>query len=67
MVRLASGGLLRAKGLQPIPSGDRLVLEVPGGAGLGDPKDRPRAAVEADLDAGFVSPQSARDDYGLAG
>lgn len=65
VVRLASGGVLRAKGLQPIPRGDRLVLEVPGGAGLGDPKDRPRAAVEADVDAGFVSPRSARDDYGL--
>jgi N-methylhydantoinase B len=45
-VRLASGAALRGKGLQIVPAGDRLVLEVPGGGGWGDPRDR--APVEAD-------------------
>jgi N-methylhydantoinase B len=35
VVRLASGGALRAKGKQIVPAGDSLVLELPGGAGLG--------------------------------
>jgi N-methylhydantoinase B len=45
-VRLASGMALQGKGLQIVPAGDRLVLEVPGGGGWGDPRDR--AATEAD-------------------
>merc|ERR1719436_1309178 len=34
-VRLASGTVLRAKGKQIIPAGERLILELPGGGGLG--------------------------------
>ena len=54
VVRLASGPLLKAKGLQLIPAGDRLVLELPGGAGLGDPALRDAAAIEADRSSGLV-------------
>ena len=35
VVRLASGRALAGKGLQTIPAGDRLVLELPGGGGHG--------------------------------
>jgi N-methylhydantoinase B len=55
VVRLASGRLLRAKGLQVIPAGDKLVLELPGGAGLGDARERSTAALAADITAGLVS------------
>jgi N-methylhydantoinase B len=51
-VRLASGAPLKAKGLQAIPAGDRLVLELPGGAGLGDPALRDAAQAAADREAG---------------
>ena len=34
-VRLASGAKLRGKGKQVIPAGDRLIMELPGGGGLG--------------------------------
>jgi N-methylhydantoinase B len=64
VVRLKSGVTMRAKGLQAIPRGDRLVLEVPGGAGLGDPTRRRPEAVAADVDAGLVSPQAAETAYG---
>ena len=37
-VALASGKKLRGKGKQIIPAGDRLVMELPGGGGLGEPK-----------------------------
>ncbi len=35
-IRLASGGTLKGKGKQIVPAGDRLILELPGGGGLGD-------------------------------
>ena len=37
---MKSGTMLRTKGLQVIPDGDRLILELPGGAGMGDACDR---------------------------
>ncbi len=37
IVRLASSRVLRGKGLQAIPPGDRLILELPGGGGYGEP------------------------------
>ncbi len=67
VVRLASGAPMRAKGLQAIPRGDRLVLEVPGGAGLGDPKARAADRVADDIAQGLVSPEAARRDYGWTG
>ena len=39
-------------------------LRVAGGSGFGDPLERPLAAVQRDLDAGFVSAEGARRDYG---
>ena len=35
-----------------------------GGAGFGDPHQRPRGALAADLQSGVVSAAAARDDYG---
>jgi N-methylhydantoinase B/oxoprolinase/acetone carboxylase alpha subunit len=45
--------------------GDRVRLEVPGGGGYGNPRERDRAMVEEDLREGFISPEAARRDYGL--
>ena len=36
-----------------------------GGGGWGDPLDRPIADVRGDVLGGFVSPESAREDYGV--
>ena len=44
--------------------GDRLLLVTPGGGGFGDPKQRDRADVVADLRNRKVSPEAARDIYG---
>jgi len=63
IVRLASGELLRAKGLQRIPKGDRLVLELPGGGGLGDPGTRLAALVAEDVADGLVSAGTAERVY----
>jgi N-methylhydantoinase B len=64
-VGLGSGTALQGKGTQMIPAGDRLVVHTPGGGGFGDPKVRDRGAVKADLEAGLISPDTARQVYGL--
>jgi N-methylhydantoinase B len=63
-VRLASGEELRAKGRQTVPAGDRLILEMPGGGGYGDPHDRDPALIARDLRDELISPEAARRAYG---
>ncbi|MCB4824579.1 hydantoinase B/oxoprolinase family protein [Roseicella aerolata] len=46
--------------------GDVLRLETGGGGGWGHPFDRPAEEVLADVLGGFVSPEAAARDYGLA-
>jgi N-methylhydantoinase B len=61
-----SGKALRTKGFQVIPDGDRLVLELPGGAGMGDPVTRDPALVARDVRDGLVSAANARALYKVA-
>jgi N-methylhydantoinase B len=63
-VLLKSGATLRTKGFQIIPDGDRLVLLLPGGAGMGDPRERDPASVARDVQDGLVSAAAARALYG---
>ena len=65
-VHLKSGKTLRTKGFQVIPDGDRLVLELPGGAGMGDPVTRDPASVASDVRDGLVSAENARALYKVA-
>ncbi len=64
-VSLASGKTLKGKGQQAIPEGDRLVLEMPGGGGLGDAREREPALVAEEVSNGLVSPEAARRHYGV--
>ena len=64
-VYLHSGKDLRTKGRQPIPAGDRVVLEMPGGGGLGDACSRDADLVAQDVHNGLVSAQAALRDYGV--
>jgi N-methylhydantoinase B len=61
-----SGKLLRTKGFQVIPDGDRLILELPGGAGMGDPAVRDPLLVARDVRDGLVSPGNAEALYRVA-
>ena len=63
---LQEGGDLPAKGMHVIPGTDRLCIDVPGGAGFGDPHARPVDAVAVDVANGLVSPQAATAEYGVA-
>jgi N-methylhydantoinase B len=50
----------------PAPPGATLLVLAAGGGGYGDPLEREPERVLADVCEGYVSPQSARDDYGVA-
>ena len=62
-ISLASGETLKPKGLQIVPPGDRLIIEMPGGGGLGDPIARDPEALARDLRLGYLSPEAATRDY----
>ncbi len=65
-IYLKSGAAeFRGKGRQVIPRGERLVLEMPGGGGLGDPLQRDPERVADDVRAGLVSAEQARSEYGV--
>ena len=63
VVTMKSGKVLRTKGYQVIPDGDRLILELPGGAGMGDPAARDPALVARDVRDGLVSIGNAQALY----
>jgi N-methylhydantoinase B len=54
-VRLDDGTVMRAKGWQHVPAGRRLILELPGGGGYGDPGKRSADARAHDQLRGYVS------------
>ena len=60
---LSSGRRLKGKGAQEIPPGERLIVKTPGGAGIGDPKERSAEAVDTDLLDELISQQQADSVY----
>lgn len=63
-VELADGTQLRAKGRQLVKNGQRLCLSLPGGGGYGAPSGRAQEDIQADLDAGLITAEHAKSDYG---
>jgi N-methylhydantoinase B len=61
-----SGANLRTKGFQIIPDGERLLLLLPGGGGMGAAAERDPALVARDVRDGLVSPTAAREVYKVA-
>ena len=45
-------------------AGDVVRLQLPGGGGYGNPRERDRALVDGDLRHGYVTPEAARREYG---
>ncbi len=64
MVSLKSGATLQPKGLQVIPAGDRVIIDMPGGGGMGPAGERDPDAVARDVRLDYVSAAAARRDYG---
>jgi N-methylhydantoinase B len=61
----ADGQPLKPKTVVGLEPGQKVVLAPPGGAGYGDPLQRPVEAVLADVVAGVVSIEGAERDYGV--
>jgi len=61
-----SGKQLPGKGTHQVPSGERLLVEMPGGGGFGDPLRRDPERVAEDVRNGLVSHEAALADYGVA-
>jgi len=66
-VYIKGGAVLAGKGRDVVPGGGILVLETPGGGGMGPAAERPSAQIEADLAAGLVSREAAQTIYGWSG
>jgi N-methylhydantoinase B len=49
-----------------LEAGDRVRMATGGGGGYGSPQKRPIELVQRDVARGFVSRESARDDYGVS-
>ena len=62
-VELESGIQLKGMGRQVIPVGDRLIINMPGGGGFGDPKERDHREISADLKLGLISKEVAEREY----
>lgn len=62
-VGLDDGTVMRGKGKQEIPVGRRLILDLPGGGGNGDPAQRSAALVQRDIAYGYITKQQAQADY----
>ncbi len=62
---LIEGRPVHPKGAHVVAPGERFTMRDAGGGGFGDPADRPRAKVLADLEDGLISPATARDIYGV--
>ena len=65
-IALDDGTRMHVKGKQFVPHGRRVVMAFPGGAGYGDPSERPKDLVKQDLARGYISTETARNDYGLS-
>ena len=64
---LDDGTPMKAKGKQAIPPDRAAVLDLPGGAGYGDPKDRDPDLIARDVRRGYISAEAAKRDYGWEG
>ncbi|MFP6747666.1 MAG: hydantoinase B/oxoprolinase family protein [Alphaproteobacteria bacterium] len=58
-----NGVTVDPKGHYELQPGDRITMIEAGGGGYGPPTERPRAAIEADLAEGFITPDAAARDY----
>ena len=65
-IYLASGSRLNGKGTQTIPRGERVVVDMPGGGGLGEARMRDPRRVVDDVRGGLVSKDVARSTYRVA-
>ncbi|WP_109310381.1 hydantoinase B/oxoprolinase family protein [Ruegeria sp. AU67] len=65
-IERSDGAVMHVKGKQFVTHGERVIMAFPGGAGYGDPTERSNDLVKRDLARGYISPETAQQDYGLS-
>ena len=65
-VHVPGVGEFRPKGREVVPPGRRIVLETPGGGGLGDPAQRAPERVREDVLDGYVTREEAVRTHGVS-
>lgn len=60
------GSSMNGKGKQFVPHGRKVMLAFPGGAGYGEASQRDVELVKRDLARGYISAETASNDYGLS-
>lgn len=63
---LQDGTPLNLKSVTGLGPGQAVTLQFAGGGGFGPPQERERAAVQRDLDSGFITAEAAARDHGFA-
>ena len=65
-VALGDGTRLHAKSLVDLGAGDTVHVNLPGGGGYGDPFQRDVQRVLGDVIEGYITPEEAEKNYGVA-
>jgi N-methylhydantoinase B len=65
-IRQDDGSAMNGKGKRFVAHGRRVVMAFPGGAGYGDPSERSVDLVKRDLARGYISAETAANDYNLS-
>jgi len=65
-IMLIAGSKAGAGGDTTVQPGRSIVCQIPGGGGLGDPRERDRALVRRDLEFGYISAEHAEQAYGYS-
>ena len=65
-IKRSDGTIMKAKGKQFVPHGQRVIMEFPGGGGYGPAAERDPELVKRDLARGYISAATAKRDYGLS-
>ena len=61
-----NGKAVHAKKTITLAKGDVYAARCAGGAGYGDPHERPAELVQSDVKSGYISAEAARREYGVA-
>jgi len=65
-VTLGDGTRLNAKALKDLRNGEVVHINLPGGGGYGDPMRRDAEKVRWDVIEGYITPEEAEKNYGVA-
>ena len=66
-ITMDCGKTIPGKGEFRVNPGEAMIVETPGGGGLGNPTARDKKAIISDLKNGLITPESAKSIYGYTG